>query len=223
MHSWMERLLDWKGWGPSAIVLIASNLLTIFIAIYLGLDPAEVLWVYWLESVIIGAFTAFTFISMALRSLLHVDLTGSLAAAGSAAFFSVHYGIFHAVYAVFLRAMPWFIPAEVDYFGVAIAVGVLTLSHGYSFAANILLKPSELENTKENRKRIMGAPYARIIPMHLTIIFSGFIMMPLFPLLLLAGDSLLGWLSKFVVLLLFMSLKTAADLVGHISRYRRPI
>ncbi len=224
----LETLLNWRAYAPSAFMLIGSNVLTIIVALVLGLDPAEVIWVYWLESVVIGGFTILAFIAMAADSILHFHTGPAAAAGGSAMFFAVHYGGFHAGYAIFLSVLPWFFIKDADLVGIGMAAGILALSHGFSFVTNVMRNPLELLNTAENRQRIMMAPYSRIIPMHLTIILSGFVMIPLSPLLWIAeaaepnsGVAFMAWLAKFVVLLLFMSLKTAADLFAHIARYRK--
>jgi hypothetical protein len=220
-------VFDWRSYPASAYALLAGNAIAVVFAVISGLDPAEVVWAYWLESVIIGFFTVLAFGTIALRSF-RGSLPDASAPIGMATFFTFHYGMFHAVYFAFLYVLPWFNIADPDYLGIAGIAGILFLSHGYSFATNVLRNPAELENTKENRNRIMNAPYDRIIPMHMTIILSGFLMVPLTPILMIAegvgADSMLGtaaWLMKFLVLLLFMSIKTIADLSGHLSRYQK--
>jgi hypothetical protein len=217
----------WQRLPQSAQVLLASNALTIIAAIIFGLDPAEIIWVYWLESVVIGAYTVLTFITMGISHKAG-QKTGSPAGAyGFAIFFCIHYGMFHGAYALFLSVMPWFNIQTPDFVGMGITAGILALSHGYSFWKNVLGNPAGLAITKDNLARVMNAPYSRIIPMHLTIIFSGFLMFPLAILEVLAeviwsGAAVAGalWLTKLVVLMLFMAIKTAADLYTHLDRYQ---
>jgi len=214
-------------------MLLASNALTIIVAIFFGLDPAEMIWVYWLESVVIGVYTVLTFITMGLHFKAGEKKTGKAGspagAYGYAIFFCIHYGMFHGAYALFLSVMPWFSIQDPDYAGMGITAAILALSHGYSFWKNVLGDPAGLVITQENVARVMNAPYPRIIPMHLTIIFSGFLMIPLAFLEVIAeaiwpGAAVAGamWLVKLAVLALFMGIKTAADLYTHLSRYRQP-
>jgi hypothetical protein len=217
----------WQRLPESARVLLASNALTIIVAILFGLDPAEIIWVYWLESVVIGAYTVLAFIMMARAPKSSRNEGTPAGAYGYAIFFIIHYGMFHGVYAVFLLAMPWFNITHPDLLGMGITAGILALSHGFSFVKNVLGNPAEIARTKGNMDRVMMAPYSRIIPMHLTIIFSGFLMVPLAFLEVIAGAIWSGpglaaadWLIKFVVLLLFMGIKTAADLQTHLGRYQ---
>jgi hypothetical protein len=222
----LRRFIDWKAYPASAWVLIGSNILAPLAAIAFGADPAGIVWAYWLESVVIGIFTVLTFLTIACRSFSASRWGEGLAAGGNAAFFSLHFGLFHAVYALFLSILPWFRPDMSDAAGIGLAALILSGSHGYSFLKNILRNDKELENTKENRGRIMMAPYGRIVPMHITIIVSGFIMFPLMPFLMLAqaaGASpavvLFVWAAKFAVMCVFVGLKTIADIFGHLMRY----
>ncbi|MCI0503977.1 DUF6498-containing protein [Candidatus Micrarchaeota archaeon] len=217
----------WQSLSPSAQVLLAGNALTVIVAIIFGLDPAEIIWVYWLESIVIGMFTVLAFITMGLGHKPGPKVGSPAAAYGFAIFFCIHYGMFHGAYALFLSIMPWFIIENPDILGMGITIGILALSHGYSFVKNVLGNPAGLAITKENLQRTMMAPYSRIIPMHLTIIFSGFLMIPLQLLETIAeavfsgaGIAAADRLMKFVALLLFMGLKTGGDLYGHLNRYR---
>jgi len=220
----LARVFGWRDYPGSAYVLLAGNALAIVLAVFFALDPAEVIWAYWLESIIVGLFTAMTFLAIALRSFGGSSIE-ALFPLGAGAFFTLHYGGFHLGYLIFLLVLPWFNIADLDYLAIAGIGGVFMLSHGFSFVANILGRPSELENTMENLNRIMNAPYSRIIPMHMTIILSGVLMIPLTPLLMLAETDPMfrsaEWVMKFLVLLLFMAIKTIADLYGHLERHQK--
>ncbi|MFH0737738.1 MAG: DUF6498-containing protein [Candidatus Micrarchaeota archaeon] len=223
----LKRALDWRSYPSSAYLLLASNAAAMILALLLGMDPAEVVWAYWLESVMIGLFTVLAFILMASRSL--PSSPGSaLAPLGNAVFFIVHYGIFHFVYLMFLAVMPTFAIDEPDLLGIGMIAAAFALSHAYSFFTNVLRNPSELDNTHENRNRVMMAPYGRIIPMHLAIILSGFLILPMAPIFIIA-DALGSepaaqaalWLMRLLAMLLLIALKTIADLAGHLSRHQK--
>lgn len=207
---------------PSAAALVLTNLTTIIIAIVLQMEPSSVVWAYWLESLVVGAFAVLAFIVMAAKSLSHGDRANALPAVEAAAFFCFHYGFFHAGYFVFLYILPWFTPDISNFPDIGILAGILILSHGFSFVRNMLQEPGRMENNKENRERTMMRPYNRIIPMHIAIIVSGFLIMPLLVFISLAGGlEEAGQLSilKLAGLVVFMVIKTLADLFGHVFSY----
>ncbi len=211
---------------PSAKMLVLTNFMTIIIAIVLQMDPSSVVWAYWLESIVIGGFTVLTLWAMSGRSLLQRDAANAMSAFGMGAFFCFHYGFFHAGYAIFLYVLPWFTPDMSNFPDVFILTGILVLSHGFSFLKNMLQTPERMANTKENRSRFMSEPYNRIIPMHIAIIASGFILMPLLPVIAIAGSlegtgSLAVQIIKMSGLVIFMGIKTLADLFGHVFRYTK--
>ena len=59
---------------------------------------------------------------------------------------------------------------------------------------------------------IMFAPYARIIPMHLTIIFGGFIG---------AAGSIFSTNTNLAIIILFIGIKTIVDLITHSIDFRK--
>ena len=63
------------------------------------------------------------------------------------------------------------IPPDLKY-----ALLALFISHGVSFVTNYLLKG---EYKKEKVNSLMGRPYARIVVLHVAIIFGGFLTMAL--------------------------------------------
>lgn len=58
----------------------------------------------------------------------------------------------------------------------------------------------------------MFAPYARIIPMHLTIIFGGFIG---------AAGSIFSTNTNLAIIVLFIGLKTVIDLFTHSRDFKK--
>ncbi|MBU1909507.1 MAG: hypothetical protein KJ726_05630, partial [Verrucomicrobia bacterium] len=118
-------------------------------------------------------------------------------------FFLFHYGGFHLVYAIFLVALAVKGAAtgtaggSLDLEAMGLCLAVFFVNHAFSFMYNL----------RSDRQRVMNIgtlmvfPYARILPMHLTIIFG----------------SMLPW--NRGVLLLFLSLKTGADLIMHVIEH----
>lgn len=180
-----EAKSDW-----SLVGLIAANLVTIGLTFRYEFDLRELLLIYWLQSIAIG-------ISFVIRMAFRVGADGSafdFSSKGDRAFqvffFVVHFGFFHFIYLVFLKPAP--LPALVS--PVGLCVGAFVVCHAYSLWHNI------------RRDRVAAVqfstlfwlPYARIIPMHGTIILGG-----------LVGSE--------HVLLLFLGLKTLADALMHWS------
>ncbi|MDD1679699.1 MAG: DUF6498-containing protein [Methanomicrobiales archaeon] len=86
------------------------------------------------------------------------------------------------------------------------ACGLFFFNHLYSF----LYYRDRTVNSPEQIQGIVHHPYTRIIPMHLTIIFGGF--------LTLAFSSM-GKDPGPIILLLFLGLKTYVDLRMHTAKH----
>src|SRR3954466_3314918 len=89
-------------------VLIAANLVALAIAYLTGMGLRSLMLIYWIQSVIIGVCTVVRILSLSSFSTenFHIDDLPVEATASTkrqtAAFFALHFGIFHAVYLVFL-------------------------------------------------------------------------------------------------------------------------
>jgi len=190
----------------STLFLLLSNLVTIVVAVADGWSLAEVMWIYWAQSVVIG-FSNW-------RRMLHLTSFSTAGftsnnkpvpetpagARGVAAFFALHYGFFHLVYFFFLAAnrggsAGMNIPAAV------LCVAVFIVNHLFSYRHNL---EADL-GRRPNIGTMMFFPYARIIPMHITIIMAGD-----------RDDTSTG------MLVLFLGLKTLADLIMHMVEHREP-
>lgn len=209
----------------SAKILVISNVSTIIFAVASGMGPSSIVWAYWLESLIIGLITVITLLLLALRAFPDIRNIGSgLFMAG---FFCIHYGGFHAGYFLFLNLLPWFMPDPAYYQDIGIVAGILFISHAYSFVSNVLRNPARLVASEDNMSRYVIEPYRRIIPMHVTIILSGFVMIPAALVMAVLGtatEQALGsavFIMKTIALLLFMTIKTIGDLVAHRMRYEK--
>lgn len=149
---------------------------------------------------------------------------------GLAVFFVIHYGIFWLVHAIFVFALPAFIRGgayagvlagcgDADPFGslqpcsgpfgaldwssVTIAAAALFLSHGASFLFNYIGRGEYITASPTGQ---MGAPYGRVVVLHLTILFGAF------------AVAFLG--SPVGALLILVGLKTAFDLGLHLRQHR---
>jgi hypothetical protein len=84
------------------------------------------------------------------------------------------------------------------------AMGALFVSHGISFVYNYLIKG---EYAKVKADRLMGSPYARIVIMHLAVLFGAFLTMAL--------GSPVG------ILIILVGLKTSLDLIFHLRQHEK--
>ena len=199
----------------SAWSLIASNAFTIVFGLLENVGVLSLLWVYWCQSVIIGFFNVLKILAAQGSDGNEITINGRKVASGPpwlktflAGFFVVHYGMFHFVYAVFL-GIPVFFGAGDGFFGagrgvdpnfVLLAALLFFGNHLYSFLAN------RATDQKKSPGELFMAPYSRIIPMHLTILFGGMLLF-------------LGPLGNKLVFLLFSALKTLADVSAHVQEH----
>lgn len=203
----------------SGIGILVSNLLVIVLAVVEGWSLGSMMVIYWVQSVIIGIFHVFRM--LLLRSFCTEGFTSNGTRVpenakgkwSTAVFFAFHYGFFHLIYGIFLIAGAATGGAGEDAVaseggGIAggfdgpvwfvISVLGFVAGHGYSFYQNVR---ADLER-RPNLGVMMFMPYARIVPMHLTLILGG-----------MAG-------AGFGSMLLFSGLKTAADYLMHIVEHR---
>lgn len=185
--------------------LVAANLLASGIAVAQGVGLREMMLVYWTQSVIIGAsfflrmLKLERFSTAGLKSGNEPVPETQAGKLGIAVFFLFHYGIFHLVYLIFIVAGAGDdeTPAMSASAFLVCVLGFLA-GHGYSLYENL----QRDRQGKPNLGALMILPYARILPMHFTIIFGGV---------------LFGGLAA---LLLFTLLKTVADALMHLAEHR---
>ncbi|HET7039635.1 MAG TPA: DUF6498-containing protein [Gemmatimonadales bacterium] len=188
---------------PSVLALIGANLVPVFGVFALDWAVFPLVLLFWLENVIVGAFNV-----LRILTARPEDPLARVARFGMAPFFAVHYGGFTLVHGIFVfalfgRGAPW---AETIHqtTGVLWGAGALLLSHGFSFATN-WLGAGEYRNA--DVKALMFQPYARVVVLHLTIIFGGMLLMSL-------GSPRPG-------LLLLVGLKILMDAAAHLSERAR--
>jgi hypothetical protein len=189
--------------STSAVALVFANLVPVAGVLFLGWDLGTIMLLYWAESGVIAFYTA-----------IKIAIVAKLGAIAAVPFFIGHFGGFMAahfllVYGLFLRNVEWQAMGTSDalraiFIPIWGSIAVLFISHGVSFYTNFL---GEREYERATVKALMTAPYRRIMVMHFTLIFGGWIIM----LVGVPGGAL-------VVLLL---LKTAGDLQAHRSEHTR--
>jgi hypothetical protein len=195
----------------STWVLVISNLSIIFFAVVDGIGLFQILWIYWIQSVIIGIFNFIKIISLKEFSTEGLKqgskpVEESTAAKFSIAiFFLIHYGIFHFVYAVFLSSgLPALFGSGSETAG-STYIYYATLIFIINYTIEFIYYLSERE-PRPNLGKMMSAPYIRIIPMHLTIILGGFIGM---------GSAVFSLDAGMTLIIVFTLLKTFIDVVSH--------
>jgi hypothetical protein len=189
--------------------LLVANVFTIVLAYVQDWNVLIPLVVYWCQSVVIGISHFFRILATNNLKVKNVTFSGtSFAQANnivrlfSAGFFAFHYGFFHLGYLVFLFAfanmatVPSGTTWLLAFLGVLGFIGEHVYEHYYYKGE---------EEKEEGIGTLMTRPYLRIIPMHLTIIF-GFMLFQ-------AGF-------KGLTLLLFLVLKTGADVGMHMYQHK---
>ena len=163
--------------SPTTIALIVANLVPLVGVLFFDWSLFTIMFVFWMESAVIGCFNVLKLVIVAnILSIIMVP------------FFVVHYGAFMSGHLVFIFAL--FSPDERSFSGLLPPLDLLTsqvmnvwpaflavsLSHGISFFYNFIGKKEFRRSTPEKQ---MMAPYGRIILMHLTIIFGGWLILAL--------------------------------------------
>ncbi len=168
--------------SPTSIVLIVANLVPLVGILFFDWSLFTIMFCFWLESAVIGFYNIFKMVMVAnILSIIMVP------------FFVIHYGAFMSGHLIFIFAL--FSPDEMSSYGGRFSglfppadlmishimsvwpafLGVC-LSHGISFFYNFIGKKEFRRSTPEKQ---MMAPYGRIILMHVTIIFGGWLILAL--------------------------------------------
>lgn len=205
----------------SLLSLITSNAFMYYFAKTEGWSFPTILLVYWLQSVIIGVFQVLRMmrvkqpefaspknITFSVNGRDVGSLHGQVGKWFLTSFFIIHYGMFHFVYLIFILVFGFsgmlggsfgdigtirLFGLNIN--GVFITTLIFFINHLVSFQVN-----REELHGKVNMAGMMAVPYARIIPMHLTICIGAAMQFPLE---------------------LFMGLKTIADVVMHMYEHKK--
>lgn len=201
---------DWL--RPSVIALLLANLVPVFGVLFFRWEVFPLMFLFWSENVIVGAFNVL--------KMLFADPESPVEWIGKVftiPFFCIHYGMFTFIHGIFVIALfggglrhgagfpgPetfWRIVLE-NHLGWAILC--LAASRAISFGTNYL---GSGEYKRASLQQLMQQPYGRIVVLHLTILFGGFLMMALH--------------SPVWGLFLLVMLKIVLDLRGHFAERRK--
>ncbi len=203
----------------SQLALLAANAVPLVGVLVLGWTPGSILALFWAETAVIGGYTLLKFWTAAPAPGVPV-----LARAFLSAFFTVHFGLFMAVHAVFasliagaaeggepsggdlapfggpLVLLRWLEPG-----GLRLALLGLVVSHGVSFVQHWWLGG---ERRRTGLQQAMMQPYPRVIVMHVTVLV-GF-----------GGALLLG--APALAIAVLVAVKTGVDLLAHRRQHAAP-
>lgn len=188
--------------ATSTRVLLLANLIPLIGVLLADWRIGDIMLLFWAESAIIGLF-----------NLLKMWVIGRWSVLLLGPFFLGHFGGFMAghllfIYALFLSGPDGLDPSAgevaADFVQLWPALLGLLVSHGVSFRSNFLARREYLGTSLREQ---MHAPYRRIVIMHLTIIFGGFLTM--------------AFAAPVLALVLLIALKTLVDARAHIGEHRR--
>lgn len=186
---------------PSLWFLVGANAITIYFALTEGWNLGTIMWIYWIQSVMIGVFNFIRIVQLEKFTTDGIKVNGVAINANTpqaqswtkgffAVFFLMHYGMFHFVYLIFLIVgsfIPEFGSSAPEWKEVGLVSALFFINHLFSFLFN-----QQRDSHEQNIGTVMMYPYARIIPMHLTIIFGAFInALPLFLILKAGADAVM--------------------------------
>jgi hypothetical protein len=206
------------------VALVVANLIPLWGVVFWGWDAFNIVLLYWSENIVVGFYNI---LKMAFAKVSHpAEHLGKLF---MIPFFSVHYGGFCAVHGsfvlmlfkedssfmnnttwpcffVFLQMLLNVIKNAFSIMSLEMryAMVALFLSHGISFVYNYLMKG---EYARVELNKLMGSPYARIVVMHMAIIFGAFL------------TAALG--SPVGILIILVALKTYLDVIFHKRQHKK--
>ncbi len=200
----ISSVINFPKLSASSVALIVGNLVPIVGVLFFEWQLFPLVFLYWLENVVIGIFNVFKMLSCSGSESFIQRIFMTL-------FFSVHYGMFcfgHGTFVVDLFGDDLdSIPAALHIItqnGLQLALIALVLSHGFSFLQNFLMRG---EFRQISISEVMFSPYKRIIVLHVFIIFGGLALQTF-------GVTQMG-------LIVLAMVKIGADLMAHKIEHKK--
>ena len=195
---------------PSLLALGLANALPIAGVLLLGWKVFPLVLLYWLENVVVGGFNVGKLLLARPQEPAY-----SVGKLFLIPFFIFHFGMFTLLHGVFVfalfgaKTLPRFdslaeLPAAIRAYHLGWGVLALVVSHGLSFYWNYFQNG---EYRRASLPILMIQPYARLVVLHLAVLFGGWIVLTL-------GSPLLA-------LLVLVALKTTADVRAHQAERHR--
>lgn len=193
----------------SIILLIVANFVPILGVIFLSWNLFAILFLYWAENIVVGIYNILKMLKAeqvdekekGIRLIRGSKVTYSNKKSSFIMFFLFHYGLFTIGHGVFVFTL--FGPSNIPLSTLFIGILSLFVSHGISYLVNFIGKE---EYRRVSPGRLFGQPYKRIIIMHITVLFGGFV-----------AKSLGSPLSALLILVL---LKTVIDIASHVIEHK---
>lgn len=183
---------------PEFWMILLFNVLFIYLYGTNNISVGAVIWIYYLQSLLLGGQYLVRMISICSRSNEKGRWFTPL-------FFCVHFGMFHLVYFIFLIMMTSSFIIKGDFRTVMLGLGILFVNTIFSTVSD--LKSDKLE--EKNPGIMMFIPYLRIAPIHLFIILG-------FGSAVSAGGKKVMWFFRQDAFIIFIILKMITDLAMHI-------
>lgn len=194
-------------WNSASISLVVANMVPLFGALFFGWSLSGIVFLYWCENVVVGVYN----VARMARSTGPVSEGLGFRMNGRPyvpemkrsliLFFIFHYGLFTLGHGLFVVTM--FGQSDVAPLWMFITLCSLFMSHGISYWSNFIGKR---EFERVSVPQLFIHPYKRIVVLHLTVIFGGFLAQSV------------GWGISGALFLI--GLKTAIDLAIHLWEHR---
>jgi len=196
-----------KTYHISIVTLLFANLIPLYGVLSGQISGNELLLLYWFESAIVGFFTILKILFVPKDHLQKILLIP---------FFITHYGGFMLGHLLFLTIIVSLSSSQESFAilkfpdgllqRLTIPVMALYFSHGVSFFVNYIGKK---EYERHSLGYFMTAPYARIMVMHVAILFGW-------------GATLI-LRNSFVSSMLLIALKVVVDVMAHLQERKSSI
>lgn len=165
------------------VLAIGLNLIPVIGVLVWGWSAFALIVLYWIENLVIGVRT----LASMLANAAVAGGVNWLGAAFFGAFFTLHYGIFcfgHGVFVMALFGGSFYGESIIDLGGAVGALFATQANLALGFASIVAWQAVQFfrffasgEVRRTNLLELMGAPYPRIVVLHLSIIFGGFVLM----------------------------------------------
>jgi hypothetical protein len=181
----------------SVLILLISNLVVVFFAISKNSSLFEMMFVYWIQSIIIGIFT--------LTKIILIKKNNLIKTYYHALFFIGHYGAFNLIYLFFFITNAFsseimkLSAINIEYKFIFLTSIIFFINHLFSFIYNF----KEDSKKETNPKDIMISPYLRTIPLHIIVVLGFFLM------------------NSKIALIVFLILKIFVDLIMHQNEHKK--
>lgn len=171
-----KGVIHWVWTNRTAMAIAIANCVPIVGVLFFGWDLFDVIFLYWLENVVIGVFNVLKMLVSAVAFPAQIFVTVMLIP-----FFAFHYGGFCYGHGLFIfhlfregrHDMDLLASVEAEFsIGLAIALAALALEHAYSFFTDFV---------KRGDYKLYPpivyffAPYARIVLIHVVLVCGGFL------------------------------------------------